>query len=227
MSMSGKHKCPACGQDGGVLLFQQVTECDACRQGRIVVAAFDPKSPPEGLVGWHGFATDEGRDSSLLSYQRKVTGRSVKDVREFSGHVEIGQTSFMPPSKLADGMASYPYVFGAFVSRGPITQPNRAPRVVGRIPDIWTGASGSQRWAEGREVTMILSVKDVPLEKTLHTWAHYPYASAPDCSFRNIEATVQPLLRQPRKWDDSPVVRRAADAQRLLAEDRILLVVRR
>lgn len=227
--MPEKHKCPSCKQDGGVLLFQHVTECDRCRLGRIVVTPFDRgDGVPRGCVGFIGYAYSDERDASIRAHAQRFANSGPESiVQKDANRVVISGYTINGPGSFTALDKRYKYFIAASLSVEPQEVLSRDPRVVGQIPEIWTGASGSQHWAEGHEVTMILSTRDVPLERTLHTWAAYPYASAPDCNFKNLDGVVQPLLRQPRKWEDKPAARKAIDADDLFKRDMVLLVVRR
>lgn len=226
--MSQRYKCPSCGQDGGVLLFQQVTECDRCRQGHLVAVSFERSWPP-GSVGIMGYAHETDRSVALESWRQRALSMDPRELRAVDEkRVKIGGYVIHRPEML-DRLREqgWAYYVALVLTHSPREQPARGPRVVGRVPDFWSGASGSQRWAEGRDVTMILSTKDVPLERTLHVWHPYPYASAPDCSFAKIGETAESLLRQPRLWEDKPAVKRAAEADLHFRNDHVLLVVRR
>lgn len=224
-----KHMCPTCGQDGGVLLFQHVTPCDRCRLGRLTVVPFSREDgPPPGMVAFEVHYYKEDQQTLAREYVSRFANLGPGDVRPDGPNlVRIGRTLFKRPELFEKVDRSLVHFVGISVTRGAPAPDTRDPRVVGRIPDIWTGASGSQRWAEGRDVTMVLSTKDVPPERTLHTWIAYPYASAPDCSFKRLDATIQPYVRNPRMWVDGPVVKRAQEADQRFAADQILLIVRR
>ena len=162
--MPEKHKCPSCKQDGGVLLFQHVTECDRCRLGRIVVTPFDRgDGVPRGCVGFIGYAYSDERDASIRAHAQRFANSGPESiVQKDANRVVISGYTINGPGSFTALDKRYKYFIAASLSVEPQEVLSRDPRVVGQIPEIWTGASGSQHWAEGHEVTMILSTRDVP-----------------------------------------------------------------
>jgi hypothetical protein len=66
------HKCPRCGQPGGVLLFNLVSPCEQCYGSpvgskRYWITADYPCPCPEGAIAWQGWAADAARIEWIYS----------------------------------------------------------------------------------------------------------------------------------------------------------------
>lgn len=235
--MSERHACPSCGGPRGVMLFSHVAPCDDCVSGgppeysMDVVALDDMPGVLGRTAGFLAYVTMSDAEVAARRDRPYVTkhrgplhaGDGLGDVVRLNA----GSPGYWHPRQFDRVICDHPSMrYFVVILRGG-KQTLRPARAVCRIPDRWHGAPGSWSWAEGRDVTMVLEVDDVPVERVLHCWVPCEYSSAYDCSADKLERVAKSHVCNSAYWTMALPALKREDAACLLRNDRFLLFVRR